>query len=46
MFDLVKLSAYIRKLLTNQEIRRFLDQHYPDILVDFERIAKDTSLNV
>ncbi|NQT34551.1 ParB N-terminal domain-containing protein [bacterium] len=46
MFDLVKLSAYIRNLLTNQEIRRFLDQHYPDILVDFERIAKDTSLNV
>ena len=46
VFNLVKLSGYIRKLLVNASSRDFLDRQYPDILVEFEKIANDPSLNV
>jgi len=46
VFNLVKLSGYIRKLLANDNLCKFLDQQYPDILVEFEKIGSDPSLNV
>ncbi len=46
VFNLVKLSGYIRKLLSNQNLQKFLDRQYPDILFEFEKIANDPSLNV
>ena len=46
VFNLVKLSGYIRKVLANGNLYKFLDRQYPDILVEFEKIANDPSLNV
>lgn len=46
VFNLVKIAAYTRQLLRNNNIREFLGNNYPDILLDFEKIANDNSLNV
>ena len=44
-FTLVKLSGYIRQLLTNQNVKEFLKENYPDIFVEFEKISNDKSLD-
>jgi len=46
IFNLVKLSGYIRKLIGNAVVHDFLNRQYPDVLVEFEKIANDSSLNV
>lgn len=45
-FMLVKLSGYIRQLLANDNVREFLGENYPDILVEFEKISNDKSLDL
>ena len=46
VFNLVKLCGYIRHLLRNTAVCSFLKASYPDILVEFEKIANDPSLNM
>lgn len=37
--DLLKLCIYVRKLITNQKVREFLEERYPDQLARFEEIV-------
>lgn len=46
VFNLVKLSGYIKLLLRNGAVKEFLGQQYPDVLVEFEKIGNDPSLNM
>ncbi len=46
VFNLVMLSGYLRQVISNPTAKGFLDQNYPDILVTFEKIVKDPSLDV
>ena len=39
--DLLKLYIYVRKLITNDKVRTYLDINYPDILERFEKIIFD-----
>ncbi len=39
--DLLRLTIYVRSLLTNPRLREYLDQHYPDIVARFEAIIAD-----
>ena len=36
--NLLKMVVYVRRLLVNEPIRKFLDQRYPEIVADFESI--------
>ncbi len=36
--DLLKLYIYVRKLITNDKLRTYLDINYPEILERFENI--------
>ena len=40
--DLLKLYIYVRKLITNDKMRIFLDINCPDILERFENIIFET----
>jgi hypothetical protein len=46
VFNLVKLSGYIRKILNNSTTSEYLNQNYPDILMEFEKIGNDKSLDL
>jgi len=46
VFNLVKIAAYTRLILHNDRVREFLGQCYPDLLLEFEKIASDVSLNI
>ncbi|MFC1783647.1 ParB/RepB/Spo0J family partition protein [Planctomycetota bacterium] len=37
--DLLKLCVYVRKIITNERIRPYLESNYPDTLVCFEEIV-------
>jgi hypothetical protein len=39
--DLLRLTIYVRSLLTNPRLREYLDQHYPDTVARFEAIIAD-----
>jgi ParB family chromosome partitioning protein len=41
-FDLVKLCAYTRQLITNENIRAHLEVHFPELLERFEKIIFET----
>ncbi len=40
--DLLKLYIYVRKLITNDKVRTYLDINYPEILERFENIIFET----
>jgi hypothetical protein len=44
MLLLVLACSYLRKLLANTAVSRFLGQRHPDILAEFKKIAEATSL--
>jgi len=44
MFNLTCGRSYIKKLLANSKVARFLNSNYPDILSAFEDIAAAESL--
>ena len=46
VFNLIKISAYTRQILRNKQVHEFLNRCYPDLLVEFEKVASDASLNV
>ena len=39
--DLLQLAIYARSLLTNVKVRAYLDDHFPQIVTDFEAIIAD-----
>jgi hypothetical protein len=39
--DLLRLAIYARALLTNTRVRKYLDQHHPEIVSRFETIIAD-----
>jgi len=39
--DLLRLTIYVRSLLTNPRVPEYLDQHYPQIVARFEAIIAD-----
>jgi len=45
MLNLVIVAGYLRKLLDNARIVRFLGQHYPEIGNELHKIAESRSLN-
>ena len=45
MLDLTSLSRYVKKLLTNPKIARFLQTHYADLFEELEAVAKIESLS-
>ncbi len=40
--DLLKVCVYVRKLVTNERLRSYLELKYPDILEHFENIVFET----
>jgi len=46
VFNLIKISAYTRQILRNEQVHEFLNRCYPDLLIEFEKVASDASLNV
>jgi hypothetical protein len=42
--DLLKLGIYVRRLITNDEIRDYLAGAFPDILKCFERIILENDV--
>jgi hypothetical protein len=46
VFNLVKLSGYIKLLLRNGSVKVLLGQQYPDVLIEFEKIGNDLSSNM
>ena len=44
VLNLVTSVAYLRKLLDNASIVRFLSRHHADMLVEFQKIMEATSL--
>jgi ParB family transcriptional regulator, chromosome partitioning protein len=40
--DLLRLAIYARSLLTNSRVRGYMDQHHPNVVVQFEAIINDT----
>lgn len=45
VLNLVLAKGYLVKLLENDASTRFLTQHHPDVLVEFERIVQTASLD-
>jgi hypothetical protein len=45
VLQLVIASGYLSKLVGNTEIKRYLDQHHPEILTEFRAIISTTSLD-
>ncbi len=45
MLDLTSLSRYVKKLLANPKIARFLQTHYADLFEELEAVAKIESLS-
>src|SRR5262245_46201977 len=45
VLQLVIASGYLSKLVSNLEIKRYLDQHHPEILTEFRAIISATSLD-
>ena len=39
MTDLLKLSIYVRKLITNEKIKNYLAQKFPDLFENFNKIV-------
>jgi ParB-like chromosome segregation protein Spo0J len=44
MLQLVLACSYLRKLLSNTAVSRFLSQRHPDIMAEFKDIAESTTL--
>jgi hypothetical protein len=44
MFDLTLARRYLKKLLENARILRFLSRKHPDVLKEFQNILEATSL--
>lgn len=44
VLHLVLVTTYLRKLLDNMGVRRFLTSHYGDLLSEFEKLVDSTSL--
>ena len=45
VLNLVIASGYLSKLIGNAEIKRYLNQHHPEILTEFRAIISATSLD-
>lgn len=45
VLQLVIASGYLSKLVANPEIKRYLNQHHPEILTEFRTIISATSLD-
>lgn len=43
--DLLKLHVYVRKLITNEKIRLYLEINFPEIYMQFENIVFETSIS-
>ena len=37
------VNGYLRKLITNDRVARYLEQYQPELLVEFQKIAEMTS---
>ncbi len=46
VFDLVKFTGYVRKVIADLAVRAFLEQNYPDIQLFFEKVINDHELDV
>ena len=44
VLNLVTSVAYLRKLLDNAGVVRFLSRHHADVLAEFQKIVEATSL--
>ena len=44
VLHLVLACSYVRKLLDNAKVVKFMAQRHPDILAEFQKIAESTSL--
>jgi hypothetical protein len=40
---LTVLKGYLQKLITNERVVRYLEQHQPELLIEFQKIADMTS---
>ena len=40
---LTVVKGYLRKLITNDRVARYLEQYQPDLFVEFQKIAEMTS---
>jgi hypothetical protein len=45
VLQLVIASGYLSKLVANVEVKRYLNQHHPEILTEFRAIISATSLD-
>nr|AYC79858.1 chromosome partitioning protein ParB [uncultured bacterium] len=45
VLQLVIAAGYLSKLVGNPEIKRYLNQHHPEILTEFRTIVSATSLD-
>jgi RepB plasmid partitioning protein len=45
VLQLVIASGYLSKLVGNRDIKRYLDQHHPEILTEFRAVISATSLD-
>lgn len=45
LVSLVLLTAFVRKLLDNSAVLRFLTAHHPDYLAEFQKIVANTSMD-
>lgn len=46
VYSLVVIQGYIKRLLTNDQIKRFLERNDPDMLPELNQIAEMDSLAV
>jgi ParB-like chromosome segregation protein Spo0J len=44
VLNLVLVVGYLRKLLENSRVQRYLGQHHPEILAEFQRLVESRSL--
>ena len=44
MLNLVLVVGYLKKLLDNARVVRYLSQHYGEILAEFQKIVETKSL--
>lgn len=45
VFALTIVTAYLRKLLDSARVVRYLSQHHPEVLAEFQKIIESKSLN-
>jgi hypothetical protein len=45
VLNMVIVGGYLRKLLDNARVARFLTQHYPEIAAELQKVAESKSLS-